>query len=183
MAEQLDKTTREMENAIRKGDVAEIQKTIAQGVSPNSQDALKWTPLHRAIEKRRYDVAIALLDAGANPNTRNEPWKNSPLHDLVKRWIDGDELDHVIHLASRLIAAGADPNASNGHGDTPLHVVGSEAMARLLLAQGADVNRQNLRGESAFERLKRPSENYKTREFQNLVREVEARSPSSEWSR
>ncbi|PZO21817.1 MAG: hypothetical protein DCF25_04540 [Leptolyngbya foveolarum] len=50
-------------------------------------------------------------------------------------------------LAQQLIEQGADVNARNGKGDTPLHYVGASVeIARSLIERGADVNAQNNTG-------------------------------------
>ena len=52
-------------------------------------------------------------------------------------------LEGGVPTAALLIAKGADVNARNGIGGTPLHVValrGHKEIAELLLANGADVN-------------------------------------------
>lgn len=50
-------------------------------------------------------------------------------------------------MAQQLIAQGADVNARDGKGDTPLHYVGeSVEMARSLLKRGANVNTENYQG-------------------------------------
>ena len=54
--------------AAAKGDVAEIEKLIAEGEKPNIQDSKSRTPLHVAVFFKKYDAVRALLKAGANPN-------------------------------------------------------------------------------------------------------------------
>ena len=55
--------------------------------------------------------------------------------------------------ASRLVAAGADPNAQDDNGWTPLHFAaqsGNLQIADLLLVSGADVDRRDSNGNSAL---------------------------------
>jgi ankyrin repeat protein len=54
--------------AAANGDVAEIEKLIADGEKPNIQDANSRTPLHVAAFRRQHAAAQALLRLGANPN-------------------------------------------------------------------------------------------------------------------
>ncbi|MFB8787332.1 MAG: ankyrin repeat domain-containing protein [Potamolinea sp.] len=51
-------------------------------------------------------------------------------------------------VAQLLIAKGADVNAKNKNGETPLHLARSQEMAQLLIAKGADVNAKNKNGET-----------------------------------
>jgi ketosteroid isomerase-like protein len=63
-------------------------------------------------------------------------------------------------VVALLVAAGANPNVVDAHGDTPLHLLamrdrtGSEVpIARLLIGAGADVRARNARGRSAMAEL------------------------------
>ena len=57
-----------LHDAAARGDVAEIEKLIAEGEKPNIQDSNSRTPLHVAAYLRKHDAARALLRLGANPN-------------------------------------------------------------------------------------------------------------------
>ena len=57
-----------LHDAAARGDVAEIEKLIAEGEKPSIQDASSRTPLHVAAFLRQYAAARALLRLGANPN-------------------------------------------------------------------------------------------------------------------
>ena len=57
-----------LHDAAARGDVAEIEKLIAEGEKPNIQDGNSRTPLHVAAFLRKYDAARALIRLGANPN-------------------------------------------------------------------------------------------------------------------
>jgi len=66
-----------------------------------------------------------------------------------------------IEAVKQAIAAGADVNAKNKLGSTPLHeaaVIGHKEIAELLIAKGADVNAKNMGGETALDEAKRKPE-------------------------
>jgi ankyrin repeat protein len=108
------------------------------------------TPLHIAAAAYQRDTAQELVSQGANVRARNRRGAE-PLHyaaDGAPRspWWNPDA-QHAV--AVFLIAAGADPNAVDSTGVTPLHraVRGRcTAAVRALLAHGADALRKNKRG-------------------------------------
>jgi uncharacterized protein len=57
-----------LHEAAAKGDVAEIERLIAAGETPNIQDSKSRTPLIVAAFMKQHAAARALLKAGANPN-------------------------------------------------------------------------------------------------------------------
>ena len=86
------------------------------------------TVLHVAKSSSRVDQ---LVRAGANVNARDDHCGDTPLHIAAA-------VGHV-SLVSALLAAGADANAVNEHGATPLHHVRGVEQAKALLAAGAQV--------------------------------------------
>ena len=93
--------------------------------------------LHAMIGYNHFNQVELLLQQGANVNTQDIN-SNSPLHNAAWHGEDG------IELAKLLISNGADINASNGRGWTPLDVVleheGSPKMDEFLITQGAKSN-------------------------------------------
>ena len=57
-----------LHEAAANGDIAEIEKLIADGEKPNIQDSKSRTPLHVAVYMKQHAAARALLKLGANPN-------------------------------------------------------------------------------------------------------------------
>lgn len=58
-------------NLLNPSPVETIRFYIDQGVDVNAQDCYGMTPLHYAMRERNGNAAMALLEAGANPNTPN----------------------------------------------------------------------------------------------------------------
>lgn len=85
----------------------------------------------------------------------NDYAKMYPLDDINKKFLDGILDSEVTYEAlDELIANGADVNAKDGYGMTPLmHAVSTEFdsdTVRYLLEKGADVNEQDLKGNTAL---------------------------------
>jgi uncharacterized protein len=79
-------------------------------VNQAAVNVMAVTALHSAAAAGRTDLIQALLDAGADPNARQQQgW--TALHEAVRR---GDEA-----MAQSLLAAGADPQARAEDGTTP----------------------------------------------------------------
>jgi ankyrin repeat protein len=57
-----------LHEAAAKGDVAEIEKLVADGEKLNIQDSKSRTPLHVAVYMKQHAAARPLLKLGANPN-------------------------------------------------------------------------------------------------------------------
>ena len=57
-----------LHEAAAKGDIAEIEKLVAEGEKPNIQDSRSRTPLHVAVYLKRHDAARALMRLGADSN-------------------------------------------------------------------------------------------------------------------
>jgi len=60
--------------AIDNNDAAAVESLCSQGADPNSlygDQKSSWSVLHEAVSKGRYEVAAALLRAGADPNAES----------------------------------------------------------------------------------------------------------------
>jgi len=126
-------------NAVAAGRDADVRKLIERGVNVNLISPIeRHVALHEAVLRRQLTVAELLLDKGAKVNVPGElpgreMEKEYPLHRAV-----GDT-----KLVKLLLDKGADPNALDYRGMTPLHVAaaaGDTASAELLLAKKAKLN-------------------------------------------
>jgi ankyrin repeat protein len=95
-----------------------------------------WTPLHLAAFFGHTDLANAVLDRGAQIDSRStNAMRNTPLHAAAA----GARPD----LVTLLLKRDANPNATQEGGWTALHSAaqaGNRAMVETLIANGADVN-------------------------------------------
>jgi hypothetical protein len=146
------KEQRRLNKALRSaawnGNNEEIVKLIRKGANITAKDDTGWTALHLAANKRYYQTCALLIEQCAKSNGG------------VKRFITAKTSrgSTALHLAagsgcadicSILITKGANVNATDRYGSTPLHeaVAGSSLdrmtminAAMVLLAAGADPN-------------------------------------------
>ncbi len=118
------------------GDAPEIEKLLAgnrslvNAVSPDG-----WLPLHLAAHFGHADAVLALLNKGAKVNAPStNAMRNMALHAAAA--------GRAPAVAKLLLDAGADVNARQSGGWTPLHSVaqnGDVEFARILTEAGADV--------------------------------------------
>jgi hypothetical protein len=128
------------------------------------------TPLHWAVAAGYKDVAEILIRNGADVNARGEGGL-TPLHTVAVRetksflYINGlceapSGATYFVAAPGRivvelLVAKGADVNARNALGETPLHraaLWGQPGVAEALMAAGADVNAKSDDGKTPLKR-------------------------------
>ena len=152
-----------------RGDTAAVHALLGQGVCVNVQDGRGRTPLMLAANGRFSETVRLLLEAGADCLVVNKG--NRPLIDYVHT---ADVARMVLaaappadqgRIATRLlfqyglpvqvvqvaVEFGAQVNARNKRGDTPLHIhasAGSVECVRYLLAAGAWPDLKNCHGKT-----------------------------------
>ena len=117
-----------------------LTKTIAAvllvGCGPQPADI----SIHQAVFDGNIAAVKQHLDAGAEVDAKDDKFVGTFLH-----WAAAGGQNEIVEL---LIAKGADVNATDGDGDTPLHLAGNSTatkeIAELLISKGAGVNAMNL---------------------------------------
>jgi ankyrin repeat protein len=159
-----------------------VAKRLLVAHATQSTDDDGFTPLTRAIQAKSPALVRLLIEYGADVETRS-PNGAAPLHWAVREGASGEGLEilrlliealsnidaveehHVTPLmlsldepdrlpaTNLLIAAGADVNIPDFHGNTPLIVAafaGNREALRVLLKAGATVDKQNTAGMTAL---------------------------------
>ena len=113
------------------------------------------TALHLAAAGYRVEIAKVLLTAGSDPNASMNHRNSSPLHYASEGYIIGPAWDpeRQVQTIECLISAGADVNAQDKNGATPLHRAVRTRCAlavRMLLKAGGDPRVRNKPGSTAF---------------------------------
>ena len=134
-----------LHDAAARGDVAEIEKLIAEGEKPNIQDANSRTPLHVAAFLRKHAAAQALIRLGANPNALD-----AQRYDIITIAAVNNDLD-MLKIA---IEGGGDARAvTSPYAGTALIAAahrGHVEIVRALIAAKAPLNHVNNLGWTAL---------------------------------
>lgn len=137
------------------------------------------TALHRSVERNSLEAVRTLLELGASPNYKDgrgltplylaiahqadHQLAETLLHDHASIGAQDMHGWHEVHHACKLslrqhlehlLFYGADMNARNASGNTPLHVCaiqGAEACARTLLFRGSDPHALNYANQTAYQ--------------------------------
>lgn len=119
------------------GDAATLRALLKRDPgAARSVHPFGWTALHIASFAGQLDAMRALLDAGADIQSRGKSrFRNAPLHTAM--------LTGQLEAVKLLLDRGADPLMRQAKGFTPLHeaaLLGRLDCARLLLDHGAEIN-------------------------------------------
>ncbi len=138
-----------LHRAVEQGDTQRIKNLLKVKSNPNTLAKDGSTPLHSAlfIQPEKTENINLLIKAGAAINAEYGREKNSLLLQIMEK-------DQNLALAEILIKAGANPNARNAFGDTPLIAAAKNAKdekpLEFLLENKADINIKNSQGFSAI---------------------------------
>ncbi len=147
--------------AVEVNDVKGAREKLAEGADVNARDAGGMTPLMWAAVRGHLDMVQLLVEKGAQVNAKDTFIGNTPLHDAAQeRKEDKGATEHagglkiVTYITTNrdrpqivryLLAHGAEVNATNKHGETPLHKAvksGRKATVEVLLNNGAALELQ-----------------------------------------
>jgi ankyrin repeat protein len=113
------------------------------------------TALHLAAAGYRVELVRLLLAAGADPNSTMNHRQSGPLHYAADGYINGPDWNAArqVQTIQCLLDAGADINAQDKNGASPLHRAvrtRCAAAVKCLLERGSDARLKNKSGSTPF---------------------------------
>lgn len=123
--------------AVDAGDPAAVERALEDGADLERRGAEGRTPLVAATKGNRVRIARLLLDAGADPNAKDD------LQDSAFLYAGAEGLDEILRLT---LEHGADVRSTNRYGGTALIPASEHAhveTVRILLRAGVPVNHVN----------------------------------------
>lgn len=119
--------------AVKNQDIPEVTRLINAGAEVNS--SIGFTPIiTEAVERGGITIVKLLLEAGANPNSKDGQYGLSALHEAISR--------QRIDLVKLLLRYKADPNQQSKDGRTALHIAaiwnGNDKITAILIDAGAN---------------------------------------------
>jgi ankyrin repeat protein len=131
-------------NAAGVGDLETVRALLAYGADPNLQRP--FTALIAAASSGSPEVVAEILKHQPDLNARDNMGRTA-LRVVGEAGLTSAPQD-LARVTELLLAAGADPNAADNFGNTPLHGAADERSAKALINAGANVNAQNRQGET-----------------------------------
>lgn len=128
----------DLQSSVLRGNIAMVHHFLKKGESPNQSDADGRTLLHYACYDGRSDIAIALVEHGADINKKSHQ-QRSPLHEATFR----QPTDSDGGLISFLVSKGANIHEGDENGSTPLHLAATAnntLSIEELIRNGANIN-------------------------------------------
>ena len=102
-----------MSIAVRSSDLKAVNYLLEKGYNANLGDTNGTSPLEMAAYQGYVDIGLALLQAGANIESRSTQVRMTPL--ITSAWKDRTE------MAIMLVRHGADVSAIDANGNNALH--------------------------------------------------------------
>lgn len=136
--------TRLLVRATARGDLAGVRKALAQPVNLEKRNAEGRTPLVVATKANGVAIARALLEAGADPDAKDD------LQDSAFLYAGAEGLNAILRMT---LTNGADVRSLNRYGGTALIPASEHAhveTVRILLRAGVPVNHVNDLGWTAL---------------------------------
>jgi len=103
-----------------------VEFLLEHGANIEATAHYEKTPLYYAVEDYNFEMVKLLVEKGANVNTKKigDPIYSdfSLLHEAVKREVYRSKGEKISPIVEFLVSKGADVNAKNGRGKTPLDI-------------------------------------------------------------
>ena len=120
----------------------DVMRCLEKGADIDARGVGEWAPLHFAAGWGTVETMSVLLNAGADVGVRGGKYGNTPLHFAAF-------LGCGVGIVNSLLDAGADIEARDLGGETPLHFAvesGNPETVKALLNAGADREARNTDG-------------------------------------
>lgn len=133
----------QLREAAAAGNLAIVEKELAEAIDIDEAGTSGWTALHKASDRGRAMVVRMLLENGSNPDLKTASAADTALHLAAA--------NGYTEVCTELVKVGADVNVENAIGWTPLHAAmrGDKLeVARVLIRAGAGLTAANSSGVS-----------------------------------
>jgi len=131
--------------AARYGNKEMVDFLLSEGADINAKNNCNETFLHQAAIGGSKEIAEIGLNKGLDVNAKNNNDEDTPL--LLGLLLNDNITYDLVQL---LISRGADVNAKDKEGVTPLHHARNKEIAELLISKGASVNAKDKEGNTAL---------------------------------